>query len=67
MTEFEVARRFGQRAGDAARNGDVRFANSERDAFREWCYLVAAGPRGHDLRVTLQREFESAYWKAKLG
>lgn len=61
MTELEVARRFARRAGEAALGEDWVLANQERDAFRQWCFLVAPGHVGHNLRFELEREFEKVF------
>ena len=61
MTELEVTRRFAKRAADAACAKDWVRANQERDAFRQWCFLIAPGHVGHDLRFQLEREFEKVF------
>ena len=61
MTELEVTRRFAQRCGEAAAAEDWVLANRERDCFRQWCFLVAPGRVGHDLRFQLEREFEKTF------
>ncbi len=61
MTEVEVARRFAQRAAEAAHAEDWARASQERDAFRQWCFLIAPGRAGHDFRFQLEREFEKTF------
>ena len=61
MTEMEVARRFGQRAGKAAGGGDWTRSSAERDAFRLWLDLVAPGHACHELRGELEHEFNNGY------